>query len=56
MLCFLITAFMSSFFALNANRMTLFVVVRNLCFVVETPERNTALKVTLNHATLEQLK
>ena len=59
MLCFFITAVMSSsFLALNANRMTLFVVLEsvNQCFVVETPGRNTVLKVTLNHAIIEQLK
>ena len=56
MLCFFITAVISScFLSLNANRMTLFVVLEsvNRCFVVETPGRNTISKVTLNHATIE---
>ena len=59
MLSFFITVFMSfSFLALNANQMTLFVVLESLnqCFVVETPGRNTVLKITLNHTTIEQLK
>ena len=49
MLCFFVTAVMSSFLAINANRMTIYCGLEsvNQCYVVETPGRNKSIESDL---------